>query len=71
MSKGSQVDWGGVIFGLMCAVVGFGVAYWLWPDGVMDKSIASVTLREAFKVIGSIFAGLFGVGGVALSIRDV
>jgi hypothetical protein len=70
MSGESQYDWGGVIFGVICAAVGFGFAYWAWPDGVTDKPLAALTLRDVFWVGASIFSGLFGLGGVGLAIRD-
>lgn len=70
MSAHSQFDWAGVIFWVIVSAMCFGAAYWAWPDGVTDKPIASLALRDVFWLIGSLVAGLFGVGGVVGAIRD-
>ena len=59
-----------MIFWVIVSVICFSAAYWAWPDGVTDKPIASLTLRDLFWLVGSFSAGLFGVGGLAGAIKD-
>jgi hypothetical protein len=65
MSDGRPFDWTGVIVPAIIAAFGFGMAYWIWPDGVSDGPIASPTLREVVSVIFAIVCALFGVSGIA------
>jgi len=69
MSEEKPFDWTGVVLPTIIFAFGFGMAYWTWPDGVSDKPIASLTLREVFSVVPSILFALFGVSGIAAAIK--
>jgi len=29
-------------------------AYWLWPDGILDKPLGTATLRELLQALGAV-----------------
>ena len=64
MSVKRQDDWGRVIFGLICAAVGFWFGYWVWPDTVANKPITNLTWHEWHMIVFSVFSGLFGLWGL-------
>jgi dipeptide/tripeptide permease len=70
MTHYPRFDWTGVIFGLVFAGMGFAASCWVWPDGALDKPIASLTLGELLRVAGSIFFDLVGLLGIAWAIKD-
>jgi hypothetical protein len=70
MTPGTSFDWAGVLFGSIVAVAGFGAAYWLWPEGMLDRPISTVTFREALKIGGSLALAFVGLAGVGGAIKD-
>jgi len=69
MNDEKPFDWTGLALPTIIVAVGFGMAYWVWPDGVLDKPLASLTLRDVFSVIPSILLALFGASGIAAAIK--
>lgn len=57
---------------LLLLVGGLGgmcIGWWLWPTGITDLTIASVTLGALLKAVGSIFGwvtgGIWSLAGLA------
>ena len=51
-------------------VVGWWIAYWLWPAGILDLPLAEIGLSAALRVIASIAVGIGTFCGTVLLARD-
>ena len=45
-------------------------AVWLWPDGIGDIPLGSLTLTVLAKAVGSFFLVLMGIFGVLKALTD-
>lgn len=43
-------------------VLGIGIAYWVWPDGITDRPFADIPLSDLVQAAGSLLVGLLTVG---------
>lgn len=59
-----------VVIQLVMAVALWIGAVWLWPDGIGDIPLGSLTLTILAKAMGSIFLVLLGVLGVHKAFTD-
>jgi hypothetical protein len=53
-----------VIFYLAVAAAAAYGAWWLWPSGVTDIPVSSLTLGLLLKVGGAVFLGLVAIGAL-------
>ena len=59
-----------MILGTLVAAIAAGLAYWVWPDGVTDKPLSSLTRDELLRAAAVGILGLAGIGAVFGAIRD-
>jgi integral membrane sensor domain MASE1 len=41
--------------------MGIGIAYWVWPDGITDKSFGDIPASDLVQAAGAVLVGLFTV----------
>jgi hypothetical protein len=51
----------GYVFAGFELAVGFGIAYWLWPTGIADVPLSSITLGALLRALGAIIVGLIAL----------
>jgi len=42
-------------------VMGAGIAYWVWPDGITERPLAETSLADLVQAGGALLVGLFTV----------
>lgn len=73
MGQPAHIRATGAIFYLCAAALWSGGAYWLWPDGVTDVPLSSLTLGALLRATGAIvcgFCALFCIGGAISDATD-
>jgi uncharacterized protein YjeT (DUF2065 family) len=53
-----QADATARIVGVFLLCLGLGIAYFLWPSGVLDTTLGAMTFGALIRVIGSVAIGL-------------
>lgn len=48
----------GYVYAVFVMAIGFGIAYALWPDGVTDTPLSSITFGALLRALGSIAVGI-------------
>lgn len=49
----AKKDWGGMLAGLLGAAILAGIAWWLWPAGIVDEPLSQLTLGKLFSAAAS------------------
>lgn len=60
----------GRVMAVVMLVLGLGAIYWLWPSGVMDQPLASITVMTAVRMLWAVALAVFLLYGFVILWRD-